>query len=552
MYGKTLKTALIAILMILLLLPLAPSRTEAAVPAHSESFYVNDFAEVIDQKTENYMVNYGVKLHQQTGAQVVLVTVDSTGGASMEDYAVKLHQQTGAQVVLVTVDSTGGASMEDYATSLFNAWGVGSADKNNGVLLLLSTQDDDYWAVPGKGLEDTLNDNVLSQILSESLEPDFAAKNYSAGARKTYGSLIQELGGIYSEQVGSKNYVADNAGVFKQVTKDYLNQSSNRYAATTGSGIYVVTVKNSGDTSLQDYTYAKFAGVAAGPRDVMLVLDIGGDNYHVLQGKDIDNLLTNDMIGGILDTALEPKFAAKDYAGGATATANAFYNFFLARADHSQQSAVQSAESAEVNTLPAAVSPSKVQVRTYPASSYDPLDKKPVPRLEGSAIILCFLILVWGFSVYASRRNRNIARYGIGINPHHPGNIQRYGVWTGQPDYGIRRRSHNQRSYTQRSYNQRPQPRSSSSRNESRSSFWGSNSGGGGSTSGGGSGRSSSSSRETNHGGGGSSSGGGSGRHSSGSSSSSGVGRHSSGSSGGGNSGGGGNASGGGGVGRHR
>ncbi|WP_052429513.1 TPM domain-containing protein [Paenibacillus borealis] len=537
MYGKTLKTALIAILLILLL-PLAPSRTEAAVPAHSESFYVNDFAAVIDQKTENYMVNYGVKLHQQTGAQVVLVTVDSTGGTSMED----------------------------YATSLFNEWGVGSADKNNGVLLLLSTQDDDYWAVPGKGLEDTLNDNVLSRILSESLEPDFAKKDYNAGARRTYGSLIQSLGGVYSETLGTKNYVADNAGVFKQVTKDYLNQSSNRYAATTGSGIYVVTVKNSGDTSLQDYTYAKFAGVAAGPKDVMLVLDIGGDNYHVLQGKDIDNLLTNDMIGGILDTALEPKFAAKDYAGGATGTANAFYSFFLARADHSQQPAVPSMESAEVNSLPAADSPSNVPVRTYPDSNYDPLDKEPVDRLDGSAIILCFLILVWGFSVSASRRNRNIARYGIGINPHHPGNIQRYGVWTGQPDYGIRRRSYNQRSY-----NQRPQPRSSSSRNESRSSFWGSNSGGRGSTSGGGSGRSSSSNHggggsssgggagrssssrgETNHGSGGSSSGGGSGRHSSGSSSSSGAGRHSSGSSGGGNSGGGGNASGCGGVGRHR
>lgn len=38
MYEKTLKTALITILMILLLLPLAPSRTEAAVPAHSSPF----------------------------------------------------------------------------------------------------------------------------------------------------------------------------------------------------------------------------------------------------------------------------------------------------------------------------------------------------------------------------------------------------------------------------------------------------------------------------------------------------------------------------------
>ncbi|KHL97558.1 hypothetical protein QW71_00080 [Paenibacillus sp. IHB B 3415] len=86
MNRKSILAAFTVILMILLLLPLAPSRTEAAVPAHSESFYVNDFAGVIDQKTENYMVNYGVKLHQQTGAQVVLVTVNSTDGTPMEDY----------------------------------------------------------------------------------------------------------------------------------------------------------------------------------------------------------------------------------------------------------------------------------------------------------------------------------------------------------------------------------------------------------------------------------------------------------------------------------
>ncbi|WP_342549632.1 TPM domain-containing protein [Paenibacillus sp. FSL P2-0089] len=492
MNRKSIQAALTAILMIVLLLPLAPGRAEAAVPKHSESFYVNDFAGVIDEKTENYMVNYGVKLYQETGAQVVLVTVDSTNGVSMEK----------------------------YATSLFNSWGVGSADKNNGLLLLLSIKDDDYWAVPGKGLETELNSGVISKILSASLEPDFAAKKYSAGAYKTYGSFIQKLGGSYSETLGTRSYVSDNAGIFPQVTKDYLNQSSNRYAATTGSGIYVVTVKNTGGKSLQDYTYAKFAGVAAGPRDVMLVLDIGGDNYHVLQGKSIDRVLTNERISGILNTVLEPKFAAKDYAGGATGTANAFYSFFLARADAASGQAAGNSTSTAASTVSKA-----------PVKAKEPVELVPVSRSKGMMILGIFLVVVALISLAAAARNRYVARYGIRLNPHNPRNIRRYGVWTGQPGYG----------YSQRRRYRRPHHHSSSgSGSSSSSSFWGSNSGGGGSSSGGGSGRYSSSHRESNSGGGGSSSGGGSGRHSSGSS------------GGGGNSGGGGSASSGGGVGRHR
>lgn len=286
MNTRTLKillhTTLAALLLSLLLLP-AVSLAKTAVPKHTGSFYVNDFANVIDEKAENYMVNYGIRLHQATGAQVVLVTVDSTEGVSMEE----------------------------YAKSLFNSWGVGAADKNNGLLLLLSIKDDDYWAVQGKGIEESLPNSKIKEILSQYLEPDFAAKTYSNGARKTYGAFIQAMGGTWAENVGTKNYVSDNAGVLKKVTKDYLNDSSNRYKTTTGSGIYVVTVKNAGDKTLQDYTYMKFASVGAGPKDVMLVLDIGGDNYHVLQGKDIDKVLTNEVISDILNTVLEPQFVKK-------------------------------------------------------------------------------------------------------------------------------------------------------------------------------------------------------------------------------------------------
>lgn len=364
-------------LLSVLLLP-SLSLAKTAVPDHTDSFYVNDFAQVIDAKTENYMVNYGVKLHQKNGAQVVVVTVDSTNGTSMEE----------------------------YATSLFNSWEVGTAGKNNGVLLLLSIKDDDYWVVPGKGLDSTLTKNRITQILSESLEPDFAKKDYNAGARKTYGALVQSLGGIYSEAAGTRDYVADNAGVFKEVTQDYLNQSANRYQSTTHSGVYIVTVKNSGDKNLEDYTYAKFTAVGAGPNDVMLVLDIGGNNYYVLQGKGIDGLLTNDVVSDILNTELEPQFVQKEYAAGATATANAFYRFFLARADYALKSTV----AAPAISKPVLSQSLSSQSSKSTSASVSSTVKDPRSKSEGFVISGLFLLGIAFCSFIASRRNRFIAR----------------------------------------------------------------------------------------------------------------------------------------------
>lgn len=511
MKHKTVITALIFMLLNVILLP-SFTMAKIGVPDHTEAFYVNDFANVIDQKTENYMVNYGVKLHQDSGAQVVLVTVDSTKGTSMKE----------------------------YANALFNTWGVGSAAANNGVLLLMSVKDDDYWVVQGKGLSDTLSDGQLSQILSRFLEPDFARKDYNAGARKTYGELIQRLGGIWTEPTANSKYVADNAGIFKQVTKDYLNQSSYRYKSTTGSGIYVVTVKNTGVKNLQEYTYSKFASTGAGPRDVVLVLDIGGDNYHVLQGRDIDKTLTNDMLSGMLDNVMEPYFAKKQYAEGATATANALYSFFLARADRYQQQA--GAGSKPEAATGAAASASTGTAAGLVENPVTITESEPVSTGDGILIFALVLGIIVLISLAAARRNRYIARYGVPINPFSQRSIRRYGNWNGQAGYGYGSRWYNRRHHHPR----RHAPSRSSSFWSSRNEASATNEGGGGSSSGGGAGRYSHE-RESNSGGGGGSSGGGSGRHSYDDSGDSDDGGYSS----SGGSGGGGGASSGGGVGRH-
>ncbi len=65
------------------------------------------------------------------------------------------------------------------------------------VLLLLAVGEDNYWAVQGSGLEDSLSSGTLGDLLREYLEPDFAAGNYDSGVKKTFAALYDEVSALY-------------------------------------------------------------------------------------------------------------------------------------------------------------------------------------------------------------------------------------------------------------------------------------------------------------------------------------------------------------------
>lgn len=85
------------------------SPVRAALTA-TDRFFVNDFANVLSDEAENTMYKQGVQLYEKTKAQVVAVTVDSLDGEQIED----------------------------YSYDLANRWGIGEAEKDTGVLLLLA------------------------------------------------------------------------------------------------------------------------------------------------------------------------------------------------------------------------------------------------------------------------------------------------------------------------------------------------------------------------------------------------------------------------------
>ncbi|NMA08849.1 MAG: TPM domain-containing protein [Clostridiales bacterium] len=117
--------------------------------------------------------------------------------------AASLDDQTGAQVCVVTVDFIGSKRISDYAYELFNDWGIGSKEKNNGVLLLLVTGAQDYYMLQGTGLESFLTSATLQEILDEYMEPSFAAGDYDAGVRKTTDELFSRLSAYYNVSLGA-------------------------------------------------------------------------------------------------------------------------------------------------------------------------------------------------------------------------------------------------------------------------------------------------------------------------------------------------------------
>lgn len=121
---------------------------------------------------------------------------------------VNLCKATGAQIVVAAIDTTGAKTTEDYAYQMFNQWGIGDKKKDNGILVLMTIRDDDYYVTLGTGAERIIDAGTLKLLLNDVLEPDFAAKRYSEGAVKLFRELFEIVRDFYGVNLA---YMDENA-----------------------------------------------------------------------------------------------------------------------------------------------------------------------------------------------------------------------------------------------------------------------------------------------------------------------------------------------------
>jgi uncharacterized protein len=146
------------------------TRAQAGYPK-AKDLYVNDFAKLLTAQDAIAIRTALAKLRDGAGVHAVVVTILSIHGYG-----------------------TGDQTIESFATNLFNKWGIGDRERNDGVLILVAVRDRKVRIELGSGYGGGYNAQMQG-VIDRQMLPHFKEKNYSLGVLEGTDSVVQILSG---------------------------------------------------------------------------------------------------------------------------------------------------------------------------------------------------------------------------------------------------------------------------------------------------------------------------------------------------------------------
>ncbi len=104
-----------------------------------------------------------------------------------------LEAETGDQFVVVTLDSLQDYEIEDYGYRLGRHWGIGQAENDSGLLLIVAPNERKVRLEVGYGLEPVLTDALSNQIIQDDILPPFREGGYARGIEAGVDAVIAQL-----------------------------------------------------------------------------------------------------------------------------------------------------------------------------------------------------------------------------------------------------------------------------------------------------------------------------------------------------------------------
>ena len=164
------------------------AKTSLAAVYPAPTGYVNDFAGVLSESVEN----------------------------SLEERLSSFTASTSNEIAVVTLSSLEGETVENAAVKLFEEWGIGQKEKDNGVLLLVAINDRELRIEVGYGLEPVLTDSRSGNIVRDQITPAFKAGDYEGGIIAGTEAIISIISGdptIFDQAETSSN-AGETFGLF--------------------------------------------------------------------------------------------------------------------------------------------------------------------------------------------------------------------------------------------------------------------------------------------------------------------------------------------------
>jgi uncharacterized protein len=147
------------------LLGLALVASWAAAQVPPPQGFVTDRAGVIDPQTTARLTRLLEELQQKTGAEIAVVTVDST--APLDDFS--------------------------YAMQVAEAWKPGQKGEDTGAVVLVAVKDRKVRVVTGYGLEGILPDGLIGSIQDREMLPEFRAGRMGEGIWRGVAALANRI-----------------------------------------------------------------------------------------------------------------------------------------------------------------------------------------------------------------------------------------------------------------------------------------------------------------------------------------------------------------------
>jgi uncharacterized protein len=119
--------------------------------------------------------------------------LDPSTKAALERKLGEFETKTTGQLVVVTLKSLQGTSIEDYGYQLGRHWQIGQKEKNTGALLIVAPNERKVRIEVGYGFEGTLTDAVSKLIIENSIIPRFRANDFAGGIGRGVDDIIQAV-----------------------------------------------------------------------------------------------------------------------------------------------------------------------------------------------------------------------------------------------------------------------------------------------------------------------------------------------------------------------
>ncbi|MEX0313143.1 MAG: YgcG family protein [Allomuricauda sp.] len=140
------------------------------------------------------------KPQKQTSVYDYVSLLSAYQSKALEQKLIRYSDSTSTQIVIAIIGSTEGDNINYLGAQWGQKWGVGQANKDNGVFVLLARDDRRIAINTGYGVEGSLTDFMSKRIIESVIIPEFKKGDYYAGLDKGADAIFQVLTGEFKEE----------------------------------------------------------------------------------------------------------------------------------------------------------------------------------------------------------------------------------------------------------------------------------------------------------------------------------------------------------------